>query len=201
MKKLLATLLIFVSIFTLAACNDVPDAGTINSTSESTTETTANPTIVQTPPITYEVKYIGANGEATLPYEEMMFITDIQIYSNGNYSQLDGDGYLAFYSVQNYLPHCVDKIPTVTLDENSKIEITAREGVSFEEITKVDVYGKDGDAYKLLAEDMTFPEIAEKGTNEWNAQTLYFYFDVGFTDTDASYEKNVRNGYFVKTTF
>ncbi len=201
MKKLLVMLLILVSIFTLVACDDVPDTGTTNSTSESTTETTTKPTIVQTPPITYEVKYIGANGEKVVPFEESMFFNDIQVYSNGEYSETTGDGYLAFYSVQNYLPFCVEKIPTVMLDENSTIEITAREGVSFEALTGVDVYGEEGDAYRLLAENMSLADIAAKGQDEWKNEILYLYFDLGFWDAGVSYNKSVRDGFFVKTMF
>ncbi len=212
MKKLLATLLILGSLLTLVACDHTDDNETTASTNETTTEFTADSsttpistqkpnTPVETPPITYEVKFIGANGKEFSPFEESMFFTDIQIYSNGEYSELTGDGYLAFYSVQNYLPMSVDKIPTVTLDEASEIVITAREGVSFEDITTVDVYGEDGEAYQRLAEDMTLAEIVEKGKNEWKNELLYLYFDVGFGDTGASYNKSVRNGFFVKTFF
>ncbi len=203
MKKLFAILLILGSILTLASCNDADafESSTGTTTAETTTDTSTtapSPVIVETPPLTYEVKFIGANGKEFTPFDESMFFTDIVIYGDGSYSETTGDGYLAFYSVQNYIPLIADKIPTVTPDENAEIVITARDGVSFEEITAVDVYGED---YLLLAEDMTLAEVCEKGQNEWKGQLLYLYFDVGFHDTDASYSKSARNGYFVKMIF
>ncbi len=206
MKKILAIVLAAASVMGFSACSTIPGGVadiTAPSTAETVTETVTETPVppVETPPITYEVSYIGAEGKVVLPFEEKMFYTDIVIYSNGEYSELTGDGYLAFYSVENYLPICADKIPNVALDEASEIVITAREGVSFEEVRAVDVYCADGAGYERIAESVTLAEIVKKGEKEWKNQTLYLYFDVGFYDDWAAYNKSVRNGYFVKTVF
>ncbi len=201
MKKILAILLIVSSIFMITACNEA-EAPETGKTEQSTTETPL-PTVtpiapIETPPITREVTLIGENGEVFTPYEEFICCTDMQFYSNGESSTLNGDGYLMFYSIPNYLPQITEKIPEVKLSSASEIVISARAGVAFDEVTALDVYGED---HTLLAEGLTISEIVSKGQNEWKEKTLYLYFDASFWDMEASYEKNYQYGYFFKVSF
>ncbi len=214
--------MIFCLLLCLASCAENDRADTTTQTTETTscscpcTENTSTTgafstisdgtgtasgydgPVKETPPITYEVYFVEKDGTKTMPHEALMFVTDIVIDEDGKHSIRNGDGPLAFMSPQSYLPQAAGKIPFVRLDESTTLEITAREGVLFEEVKTVDVYGMD---FELLQENEYLRSIYETGMERWAGEEVYLYFEISFYDNDAPYPKSRTIGCFVKTAF
>ncbi len=193
MKKLFAFCLILSTILLLVSCDVVnhTDGSKMFTTTVPIFSTTEAPAIIERPPLIYDVKFIGAGSEEFTPYFSLVYITDVVEYDNGQFSQLNGDGPLMFFSVENHLPEIAGEIPLVTADEASAVRITAGEGIYYDEIALVTVYDED------------FQRSAEIAVSELETLTepSYVYFRIHFSDRITPYVKEVCNGYFVKLNF
>ncbi len=206
MKKIISTCLLCAMLLALPACGKAAEAPqtTTAATSattagivDTTTTTTATAAttegaapIVTTPAIEPEVIFVGRDGTEVIPHRELAWTRDIVTYSDGRTSQLDGDGYLMFYSIPNLLPSIADKIPTVTsVSTDSPIRVKVREGVTYEIPGTVEAYDEN---FQLVTADLAAHTFT-------NTPTLkYLFFTITFSDETAEYEKTVEYGYFVK---
>ena len=106
---------------------------------------------------------------------------------------------LSVTPVAEYLPKIKDKIPLVTLDDNSAIRVMTAESVTPVFSDTVSVYGKD---FSLLAENIALATVAERAM-EWNEDVLYVYFEVRFEENKelGNLTEVVENGYFAKVSY
>lgn len=130
------------------------------------------------------VNIIAAGGAPVAPYRDMVYTR------KGSFV---ADGRLMFFPVSEVLPDFADEVPAVTLDENSKVEITAVDKKASGGKT-LHVYGED---FSLLMETQSMAEILAHGNTDWAGKTVYLYFTV----TEQSRTTESCYAYFVKVTF
>ena len=133
---------------------------------------------------TVSVNVIAAGGAPVAPYRDMVYTR------NGSFV---ADGRLMFFPVSEVLPDFADEVPAVTLDENSKVEITAVDKKASGGKT-LHVYGED---FALLMETQSMAEILAHGREELAGKTVYLYFTV----TEQGRTTESCYAYFVKVTF
>ncbi len=182
---------------TQASGTDSEQITEIETTATAPAETESTKDLSMEVEIQYDVNVIGKDGEAVKPLEETVFHSKMQTGEDGMGSGFIADGYLAFYSVQQYLAGHAAEIPEVVLGEYSRIMVTAS-GKTSVPLQHLQVYDE---TYEILERDMTLADVFEKGKTEWKGKEVYLYFDITFSDNRSDYEESLCKGFFIKTTF
>lgn len=136
-------------------------------------------------PMEERVEIMLSDGTVIQPYSEMMWFTK---------GEAMGAGDVMSVSVPWLLSEIADDLSLVIIDGNSKLSVSAREGVSILGGRKVDVYDEE---FNLLQEDVLFYDLARTIAQKWKGRTLYLYFAVRFTDDSIPHHGHaIQNAYF-----
>ncbi len=219
MKRFFTVLLAFASIFALVSCMDfgTPTEG-VTTTFPAPVLTTAPPDTTPSPPtettactdctttasavatpIEPHAYLLFPDGTAQDLHKELLWYTDLQLYSDGSSAPMIGDGHLMLMSVKSYGPSIADQISDVTLVRGTELVRFGGVGVLTSGGETCDVYDENFD---LIGEGLTIDEVVEKGEGEWKGRSLYVYFKVKFyVPITGQWEKATMNGYFIRAVF
>jgi hypothetical protein len=138
-------------------------------------------------PLMDHVEISLSDRTVATPYSEMMWFTR---------GEDMGAGAMMSMAVSDRLSEIADTLSLIIIDGNSKLTVSAREGVSILGGRKVDIYDED---FNLLKGDVLFYDAARVIAENWKGRILYLYFAVRFTDDlIPDHGHAVQNAYFVR---